>query len=470
MSLPATPTIPQNKEKYLQEMLNGAKHYAQKAGAVYEPEKDPKAVSIFNAVSTIMAGEVQDVISLVGEALKPISQKDIYGITQGLPQNAVGTLVFEKTTEDNVFIPQDTILETNDGIPYKVLVGTSDVISSVLILNITADGNGKCVVQTFGDAFHYLVSSFTISITGASDPDFNVEDVLVGEILSQSSFTYTKQGLPAGTSSGGNVVMNVMPLEVQGAVVNLGQLNAVNGEETNQQPYTPIQFQTPISGINEGGFVWFGGLSGGADFQTEESLAQEIQSIARDGTLLIGGSEYYENMVNGIDFVLESRAFEETEVIEQVLTNVVRIVFLKRDRTDIIQQDIDNVNSQIKKPLAFPPIVITAPIKLFYQVEVDLTTAGFNSAEIVNVVQTTIESIFANANLGLIIYKAQIVNQIYNALKIQRSELSESALNKIINNITVKRKQNDIFVENPDDPERPIECISVIDEDEIIII
>ena len=458
--------VEQHKSEFLQAMLNGAKHYAQKEGMPYEPEKDIAVVSIFSSTSSNMASQIKDIYNLVTQSLLPISQKDIYGVTQGVPQNAVGTVVFPVSAE-SVFINAETILQTSDGLPYKTVENVNTIIEEVQILNISADGDGICTVTTLNGVPHYLVKDFTISIQDSSDIDFDVVDVPVLEVINETQFTYAKDGLPQGVATGGVIQMSVIALEIQGAISNLGELGAVDGTQTNQEPYTPISFQKPIDDVSENGFVWIGGLSGGQDFESDESISQRIQEIASGGTFITGTPSWYENLVNQIPLVLESSAFEEEMEVDQVLQKVVKIVFLKRDGTDVTEQDIENVRNLVPQFIGVAAIVFTGAVKLFYTITTNLTAAGYNNQSIINIITTAIKSVFNDASLGVILYKASIVNAIYTALKLQRPDISNSGLNSIINNITVMRFVDGVPVENPPEPSQPLECISVIEDEEI---
>ena len=190
---------------------------------------------------------------------------EFWGGYEGLERNpatgAIGTISLPGTA--STVIPALTQFTAANGVTYQSTFATSISDVGQAISSLTR--SGSTVTATTSSA-HSLATGIEATISGAVDTQYNgtFEIVVTGE----RTFTYTIDTTPSTPATGTIGVTGTY------AIVPVSAVTA--GIETNLSAASVLTLVTAIAGSDNSGFVQFGGLSGGAEIETDDEYRARI--------------------------------------------------------------------------------------------------------------------------------------------------------------------------------------------------
>lgn len=143
----------------------------------------------------------------------------------------------------------------------------ADVIS---ISSMTRVGDQVTVITSVA---HELSSSTLVSITGATETEYNVTDQSIS-VTDDDAFVFTIVGTPTSPATG------TPQVDVTRAVVTVQSDNFGSGQ--NLEPDTPVALDSPIVNVVDTLHVTFGGISGGADTESTEDYVDRYLDKIRN--------------------------------------------------------------------------------------------------------------------------------------------------------------------------------------------
>lgn len=167
--------------------------------------------------------------------------------------NATGTL--------GTLIPADTILISGSGKEYKT---TEDEDISEIVLSVdTLTRSGSTVTATFLEN-HHVATGIEGVIAGADQSEYN--GTFTFTAINDLQLTYEIVGTPI-TPGTGTITLTV----------ELGSIPIVStdfGSDVNLDSGAQLTLQTPLGGIDDIALVEYGGIQGGNDQESDESLRE----------------------------------------------------------------------------------------------------------------------------------------------------------------------------------------------------
>ena len=201
----------------------------------------------------------------------------IFGIIRLPATGASGNVIAVETAANGTgtSIVNGTIFSASDGQTYTSNATISITESSIATLDLTRQSN-VTLVTTDGD-HGFSNNTIMVSVTGtttASD-DFNVlndidttgNNSLPIIVLSADTFSYPNTGVNESATGQGTVTFRqaIVPVDAD-----------TEGADGNQDFGTSMSFQTPLAGADNTVVVDFGGIAGGTDQETNESLRTRL--------------------------------------------------------------------------------------------------------------------------------------------------------------------------------------------------
>lgn len=190
---------------------------------------------------------------------------DLWGEYEGLERNlespSSGNFTVEGTAGE--VIPVLTDFTGSNGIDYQ-----STAVSAVTSVNqsiSTLTRSGSTVTAELPSE-HQLATGITVTISGATEPEYNGDFLIV--VTSPTSFQYTITGAPVSPATGApeyDVDIAVVTIEAQ-----------ENGTVTNLDSGATISFVTPLANVESSGFVQFNGIAGGTSEETDDEYRVRI--------------------------------------------------------------------------------------------------------------------------------------------------------------------------------------------------
>lgn len=223
-----------------------------------------------NVVATHLSGLDSSLNFQIQEAFPLTATQDQSIILLG---DAIGLYQAPATTSTGMITVQGTL--------GSVIPTTSQFISTVnnVVYNTSSAANITMatftpssvirvsnIVQVTTTTAHNLATGNVVNISGATPNDINGINLVV-TVTSLTQFTYAAQGIDV-------VATGTISLTFNAAYITL--VSATAGANTNLPAGSPIGLTQPISGVDNTGYVQFGGLTGGTDQETIQALQQEI--------------------------------------------------------------------------------------------------------------------------------------------------------------------------------------------------
>lgn len=160
-------------------------------------------------------------------------------------------------------VPVDTLMSVEGVGDYRCTSTTVISDQTINIESLTRDGTTVTAVTS---SPHLIANGVTVTIAGATDPEYDVTTTVV--VTGDSEFQYEIIGSPANeptTSATASFTTGSVPVES----VEFGQ--ALNLDEG-----TPMRLQSPLTGVDDTLTVDFGAVGGGTDQETPDSLRSRM--------------------------------------------------------------------------------------------------------------------------------------------------------------------------------------------------
>lgn len=190
---------------------------------------------------------------------------DIWGTYEGLVRNpespSSGPVTITGTP--GTLIPALTPLNGSNGIEYQTTAVAT--ITTVNQMINTLVRSGTLVTATLLSE-HYLANGVEITISGATEPEY--DGTFAVTVISSLQFQYTIVGSPSTPATGAPVYA------VDLASVNVESIST--GTIANLENGAQINFESPITGADSPAIAQFYGLTGGAPIESDDDYRQRI--------------------------------------------------------------------------------------------------------------------------------------------------------------------------------------------------
>lgn len=160
-------------------------------------------------------------------------------------------------------IPLATVFTTDGNGNF---VSTSSATISAQIINILSLSRSGTTVTAVTESNHGLANNVSVVIAGAASPDYNVTTAIV--VTALNAFQYQIVGTPVdepATNATASFTSASIPVESE----DLGAATIISAG-------TLLILQSPIVGVDDTLAADFGGVTGGADQETETELRERL--------------------------------------------------------------------------------------------------------------------------------------------------------------------------------------------------
>lgn len=229
--------------------------------------------SLIRGLLNALAGGISDnfdSIQTLQEDLFPYSTEDediildwaaTFGVTQKVATAASGLVTFTGTA--GTTIPNGTAIQTATGLEYTTQIDATIASNTV---NITSLSRAGYVVTAVTSSDHNLASGVEVTISGATETNYNVTTIIT--VTDTNAFSYEITTTPTTPATGSpQVTFVTASTTIESSDVGL-DYNAIEGTELN--------LISPISGLDTAAYVQYTELSGGTNIETIEELRTRI--------------------------------------------------------------------------------------------------------------------------------------------------------------------------------------------------
>lgn len=192
-----------------------------------------------------------------------------FGLSRKSAVKSTGNVVFQGDSGEE--IPNETQIERADGVLFEVIADSTISSQNISITSAILQGSQALITTS---ANHNLASGVVLSISGFTEPEYNVSDVTI-TVISATQFLYNISGAPDSPATGTGIATCVF-VSVPVEAVDFGK-------NSNSASGTELTLTTPILGVNDSCFVDFSGLRGGLDVESDDDL--RIRLIERTSNL-----------------------------------------------------------------------------------------------------------------------------------------------------------------------------------------
>jgi len=231
--------------------------------------------SLIRGLLNALAGGISanfDAIQTLQEDLFPYSTEDediildwaaTFGVTQKVATTASGLVTFTGTA--GTTIPNGTAIQTTTGLEYTTQIDATIASNTV---NITSLSRAGYVVTAVTSSDHNLASGVEVTISGATETNYNVTAIIT--VTDTNAFSYEITTTPTTPATGSpQVTFVTASANIKSSDVGL-DYNAIEGTE--------LYLIIPISGLDTTAYVQYTELSGGANIETIEELRTKINA------------------------------------------------------------------------------------------------------------------------------------------------------------------------------------------------
>lgn len=188
------------------------------------------------------------------------------GVTRNTSSPSIGAIT--ATGSNNTPIPLGATLTSASGIQIKTM--ENDVVTNhVLLISLTSDGFTATATTP---SPHQLATSTVVTITGALETPYNITTRII--VISATQFIYQLQSTTSSPATG-------FP-EVQVSFASINVNSSGFGSNNNVPAGTAFTFNSNIGGLDNIAYVQFGGLTGGANVESDRDYLVRIQEAWSD--------------------------------------------------------------------------------------------------------------------------------------------------------------------------------------------
>jgi len=267
--------------------------------------------SFLNSIIKGLAGRIWDVYRTIQSLLKQTfwdtstgdflsRQAAWFGITLNPATQSSGNITVQGTA--TTIVPISTTLQTSDSLEI-VTQASATISTNVLSITLTQTAGVATAITSSG---HELSPNITTTISGVNETGYNgLKTILTTPTA--TSFTYS---VAVGTPTPGTGT----PIATH-ATASIEVQSSSFGQDANLIVGDAVTFTSPIAGVNDDGFVQFGGLQGGADQEEEESFRDRFLFRVQNPVALFNTSAIVNQakLISGVTRVWV-RNVDDTEV------------------------------------------------------------------------------------------------------------------------------------------------------------
>jgi uncharacterized phage protein gp47/JayE len=185
-----------------------------------------------------------------------------FGINQQEAAKASGNITFSGTV--TTIVPSGTLVQKSDGLEYATTASGTISANSVTITSLTRSGSTVTAVTA---SAHNLASNILVSITGATETEYNLSNVPI-IVTDDDTFTYSIATTPTSPATGSPMA------NFTTASINIEASN--NGDDYNAISGTQFSLVSPIAGVDTNAFAGFEGITGGLDIESDNDYRARI--------------------------------------------------------------------------------------------------------------------------------------------------------------------------------------------------
>lgn len=183
------------------------------------------------------------------------------GITRNPATQATGYITAIGTVA--TAIPISTSWQTSDGLEVVSTAAATIATTTRSVSSLTRSGLIATVVTTVA---HNFGTGQYVTIAGATPIAYNGTWQIV--VSNATTFLFTPGGAPATPATG--------TITAAADMASIAVETEDYGQEANIVAGAQVTLSSPIAGISDTAFVQYGGLSGGADLETDDELRTRI--------------------------------------------------------------------------------------------------------------------------------------------------------------------------------------------------
>lgn len=160
-------------------------------------------------------------------------------------------------------IPIGTTWVSSSGQTYESQSSVSITSETLLVDSVNRTGNVVTVVTTTP---HGLATNIVFTLTGAGEPEYNVVDQEILEVLTDTSFTFEIDSTPSTPATG---IMNVAFNRALVHVESNNFQDSTNGINVNLENGDQLNIQQPLNNIDSVAGVGLPEIGGGSDIESQ---------------------------------------------------------------------------------------------------------------------------------------------------------------------------------------------------------
>lgn len=183
------------------------------------------------------------------------------GLTRNPARGGRGNITITGT--NGTVVPVSTVYVGSNSLLYETQSVSTIIDTTLSVSSLTRVGTTAIAEFTSN---HGLASGNTVIISGADQSEYNGS--LEITVLSDIEFIYTVSGSPA-TPATGTILADATYTSVTVECTT-------TGTDTNLDAGSSLTIQTPISGADDDATVGAGGITGGADIESDEDARSRV--------------------------------------------------------------------------------------------------------------------------------------------------------------------------------------------------
>lgn len=179
------------------------------------------------------------------------------------PKASVGSIGnINVTGTATTLIPLNTTLQSQDGTQFETQENKTITTHVINVTSLTR--SGSTVTATIASD-HLYASNLLVTIAGAVETEYNVTDAPI-IVTGLDTFTYEITGTPTSPATG-TITSTATFADIEIESVEFGA-------STNVEAGAALTFVTPIGGADQTAYVEYGGLTGGADEESDAAYKE----------------------------------------------------------------------------------------------------------------------------------------------------------------------------------------------------
>ena len=300
------------------------------------------------------------------------------GLSKNAATGAAGIIVVTGTAGSN--IPIASVYNDDTGAEYITKESNNIVETVNSVASLTRSGS---LVTVNTSSEHNYANGLTVIISGAAQTEYNGSHSIT--VVDSNTFTYTLSTTPVSPATG--TILSTSTF------ASISIESSIFGSISNKDSGAKLTLVSPISNVDNEATVSFGGLTGGAEAETEQAFQKRVHNSFKNRPSYFSKSFIEEKLleVNGITRVFVKPTFPS---IGQVT------IYFTRDNDSIIPTASD-VTTAFNTLKPFIPVdieesdvIILAPTPV--SVNVTIGSLVPNTTSLRKAIDANVQTFFRN--------------------------------------------------------------------------